>query len=367
MAEVSFPGSLFFYCLPQGPPDHAAYQHTIICLAEGLQQLGISFFSNVDYWNPSQDKNEYLFNHNPKIAPHDCSVVVMNAPWFSYGEKIPSELFHPKRKYLTVFIDDSDEHLTLAGREEFSQFDLILRTHWNARWKYPSNMRPWAFGLSNRMIQSLFRQNPETERVKKILVNHRVNHPVRKEASKRFLSGVNRILPVDESLDSMDIPPEDPFHRLMWVQTGRRHHPAYFHRMQKTLACACFGGYFLIHSFYDRKILRRLWYAAAKRFDLISNRVAQWDSWRLWEAFAAGSLVFHLDFEKYGMLLPVMPRNWENYIGVSLTHPGQTIGRIETEMDRLQDIAQNGQKWALENYSPAATARRFLEAISAIT
>lgn len=35
--------------------------------------------------------------------------------------------------------------------------------------------------------------------------------------------------------------------------------------------------------------------------------VIRWDSFRLWEPFAVGCLTVHLDFDNYGLALPVNP------------------------------------------------------------
>ena len=96
---------------------------------------------------------------------------------------------------------------------------------------------------------------------------------------------------------------------------------------------------------------------------LKSNTILQWDSWRLWESLAAGCVTFHLDFEKYGIYLPVMPENWQHYIGIDLDNVKATIDRIADEPEILEKIALAGRRWAMENYSPVPTASRFLETI----
>ena len=91
--------------------------------------------------------------------------------------------------------------------------------------------------------------------------------------------------------------------------------------------------------------------------------LSQWDSFRLWESWAAGCATFHLDLANYGAVLPVMPRNWEHYIGIDLNRPGLAIERIQADDDLICRIATNGRAWALEHYSPVAVARRFLRAV----
>ncbi|MFN6156701.1 MAG: glycosyltransferase family 1 protein, partial [Dolichospermum sp.] len=92
--------------------------------------------------------------------------------------------------------------------------------------------------------------------------------------------------------------------------------------------------------------------------------ILQWDSWRFWESLAAGCVTFHVDFEKYGITLPVMPENWRHYIGVDLDHVQTTVDRIAENPEILEYITQEGRSWAIKNYSPVPTALRFLEIVS---
>jgi hypothetical protein len=101
-----------------------------------------------------------------------------------------------------------------------------------------------------------------------------------------------------------------------------------------------------------------------KKLMLKSHTIVQWDSWRFWESLAAGCVTFHLDFEKYGIDLPVMPENWRHYIGIDLDNVQATIDRITANPEILEYIAQEGRSWAIKNYSPVPTALRFLEIVS---
>lgn len=100
---------------------------------------------------------------------------------------------------------------------------------------------------------------------------------------------------------------------------------------------------------------------------LKTNRVVQWDSWRFWESLAAGCATFHLDFEKYGLTLPVMPENWRHYIGVDLDNISDTVDRIADEPGIIERVATEGRQWALKHYRPVATAIRFLETVGMAT
>jgi hypothetical protein len=118
--------------------------------------------------------------------------------------------------------------------------------------------------------------------------------------------------------------------------------------------------------FYDNTNKGRLVDVFRKLNLQIKHRygIFQWDSWRLWETFAANTVVINIDFEKYGVELPVMPVNFKHYIGIDLKKPEESIKKIELlGYEDFENIAKEGAKWASDNYSPRATALRFLEII----
>lgn len=121
---------VFFYCRALGPPEATAYHHAMICLAEGFQALGISFYSNLDYWQTSPDRQDYLFQHNPDVTPNDCSIVIVDDGTFDQRldrnvADFLDQLFHPSRQYLTIYIDHDDGTKTLTWQPAFRAPRLI--------------------------------------------------------------------------------------------------------------------------------------------------------------------------------------------------------------------------------------------------
>lgn len=355
----------FFCCRPE--PNWASFQHNLICLGEGLRELGIPFYSNTDYWQLSSETGEYLFQHNPEIAPDDCSIVVLGNEWFTMGHPFPESLFHSNRSYTTVFIDSSDGENTISRSPLFRQFDFIFRTHFNQKFVNPSNYHPWAFGLSNRILTSLKDPISFHQRKNVMLVNFRANkhpHSVRKFIYKNFLTYSQDIIPVDSSTDWGNEEPLNDYDALQQLQTGGRHFPAYYKRLRESAACACFGGFFVSPVPRDQSLLlSRLLKRCLAMSNFKSNRIVQWDSWRFWEALAAGCVAFHIDLEKYGALMPVMPQNWKHYIGVDLDNIDEMADKFIRNPETLELISFEARQWALEHYSPIPTTLRFLETI----
>jgi hypothetical protein len=363
--------SVYFYCLQSSEDTGYAYHHAIICLAEGLKELGIKSYSNRNYWLLSSQRNEYLINHNPNIEPEDCSVIVLDQEWFIYNQPFPQYLFKKDRRNIIVYFDLSDGTIPLSFRPEFRQFDFIFKSHINKHFWYPSNIYPWAFGLSHRIIQAV--QVPVTyqERKQQILVNFNnknnercSTHSVRKSFSRKVLPHLESFLSIDRTIDSQE-PLSGTDEHLMWKQTCYRHYQRYYQRLRESLACAGFGGYFESPFIKDKshplsRIQRRLLY----ELNIETHRISQWDSWRFWESLAAGCVTFQLDFQKYGLVLPVMPENWRHYIGIDFNNIQESIDRILNEPEILTKVGAEGQHWALEHYSPRAVALRFLEVIN---
>ena len=92
-------------------------------------------------------------------------------------------------------------------------------------------------------------------------------------------------------------------------------------------------------------------------------RSVQWDSFRFWEALAAGCVAFNIDLERYGVELPVMPENWKHYIGINLENVDADIERLKSKPACLERIAAAGREWAVENYAPRKVATRMLHAV----
>jgi hypothetical protein len=221
-------------------------------------------------------------------------------------------------------------------------------------------VRPWAFGLSRRIIDAVANGTAAGSRFMTIVSNFRVPHPVRKRANNRFLPLLSPLFAVDANEDST--PPDSAYERLMWEQSGRRHNPLYYARLMGSAACSSFGGYFVpaFSRSLDSLPLRAA-FKIINGFSIATHSVAQFDSWRFWESLAAGCLTFHVDLARYGCALPVMPVNGTHYFGIDLARCRDEADRVLDSQARFSAIAASGQQWALEHYSPIATARRFLE------
>ena len=376
MAKPSF----YFYCLPQGHGSRPAYQYPSIVLAQGLKALGCGVHANIDYWR--QGDGTHLFTHDPHVPPDDCSVVMVPCQWRAYGLEYPEFLFKQGRPYKTVMIDICDDFYSPAFEPQARSFDLILKQK-NTWLHYPNNCRSsWVFGISDEIMAAASKVAlPFASRQRVIMHNARHTHCVRALAQERFLQSLNMPLATQQQPFGYEISPaqiaqgDTPEQRLH-LQSGGRHHPDYLKQMGAIQVVAGFGGIFafnwevqpILHQLANYLIHRRsqgrlVQLLEKLRWQFKHTRVVyQWDSWRLWEAWAMGCVVLHLDFDCYGIELPVMPKNYEHYVGVDLQNPTQSIDFLHNaSQSELAAIAAAGHAWAIQHYSPIATAQRLLD------
>jgi hypothetical protein len=372
--------SVYFYCRDE----EANLQEDVIALAEGLNELGVRHYANTNYWLQSEAPGDYLLKHDAHVAPDDCDIVVVSYTWPSWinpdtyrvdRRPLPDGLFKAGRRYRTVYMDSHDGYRTVSWEPEFRQFDLILRAKFNRRAWHPPNMRPWVLGLNHRILQATAGALPFAERARALLVNFGASHPyphgTRDEAARHFEPRIAALMPLDRSKDDLSVEPVDAYDALMWRQTGRRFSRAYYERLKRTQAVACFCGDMIPAAPFahaDRYLagggrarLRRALFECLDRLDPRPRRAMQWDSFRFWETLAAGCAAFNIDLEYYGVLLPVMPVNGRDYLGVRFDAVQDTITRLTGDPGLLQRVAEQGRQWAIANYSPRAMAARFLE------
>jgi hypothetical protein len=363
--------------------DEGCLQEDVITLAEGLRELGIPFHANCNYWQETTEPGSWLFRHEPAVRPDDCDLVVVSYfyPYWirsrtfqEVRQPLPGGLFKKGRKYKTVFMDHFDGHRTVSWEPEYRQFDLTLRAKLNHRAWHPKNMKPWVLGLNGRILRATEGGKKFSERNRTMLVNFGASHPyphgTRDLTEKRFFPKIREWIPLDGAKDDLTKEPQDPYDRLMWRQTGGRYSRSYYERLKNSQAVACFCGEMIPPMPFrnpecylvggNKAKIRRFFYEMLGKLDPRPARSVQWDSFRFWEALAAGCVAFNIDLERYGVELPVMPEKWKHYIGINLENVKADIDRLRAEPECLERIATAGREWAMENYSPKKVAERLL-------
>jgi hypothetical protein len=291
-----------------------------------------------------------------------------------FQQQLPQELFRRARKYITIFMDNHDGYRTVSWEPEYRQFDLILRSKLNCRAWHPENIRPWAYGLTNRVTQATACAPPFDTRRRVILVNFGASHPyphgVRDLSRTRFEPKIEKYMSIDRTIDNLSEEPSDPYEALMWRQTGGRFSRRYYERLKQSQAMACFCGdiippmpfrhaeQYLVGG--NRAKLRRAFFDIVGLLDPRPARSVGWDSFRFWEALAGGCAAINIDLQHYGVELPVMPENRKHYLGVNFARVEDFVEQLRQDPDLLEVVAREGKRWAEAHYSPKAVAQRFL-------
>ena len=370
---------IYFFCVEH----ENVYQDDVVVLADGLQQLGAEVHGNCHYWRRSTAQDDWLIRPHPTIRPENCDIVVVSSAWsrwldtdFStHVRQLPAGLFAANRTYRTAYLDVDDGYATAAWQPAYAAFDAVFRAKYNHRCYHPKNQHPWVLGLNHRMLDMTVGALPWKSRRNEVLVNFGASHPyehsARAKAGPPFLEAIAGHYTINSQRDDLRMEPKDDYDRLMWRQTQHRHCRHYYERLNNAQAVAAFCGELIppapFRPYYlaggQRARFSQLFYKGLGCFDPRAERLIQWDSWRFWEALAAGCLVFNLDLSHYGVRLPVMPIHMQHYIAIRPGNAERVIAELERDPNLAERIAAQGHAWAMEHYSPAALARRFLSTL----
>jgi hypothetical protein len=359
------------------------YQNDIIPIAEGLKELGYSFHARHDYWYEELGDEKPLFRAAPEVVPEECDLVIGSFMLFGVSkrdqrpeqEEFISLLRKRSAKTKVVFIDDSDGYTTPSWRPEFRACDLICRTKYNTRAYAPPNAVPWAIGLTNRTLRMAGSVPEPPERRRAIYVNYGASHPF--EHTTRLKAKTLLHPALAPELDTyqpefadLSSPPQNPYDRLMWEQTSKRHSRAYFERMKSCLVSSAFCGDEIPAAPWNpanycvgggKARLRRRFFDMVQRVDPRPLRVISGDSFRFWESLACGIVPMQVDFAHYGLKLPVQPEPYDHYLPVRFDDLKSSVLGIKRRVSELQTAGMTGRSWALEHYAPRKVAVRLLE------
>lgn len=362
-----------------------AYHHEIVALCEGFKDLGIEFYGDDDYWF-DPETTEYLLKKEPKDFRADIHVYSLY-----YFNLYPDKFSKIDYSKINVVIDKEDGYYSAFANEKFEKFDLILRTHYNKRINYRyyhNNIQPWAFGLSNRIINQIDKSS-SLEVEKRTLVNYRIGHPLREMAYDKFAPIISIEYPIDSVKSNLAILQNGDIHKIdldtmkkfsndqiMQLQTSNRHDPEYYKKLNSAMLTFTFGGYLFFRPFLASRLQRPLVYFYKFKksvLDIIGQDgsscyfLNQYDSWRYWEALYSNSCPIHVNFDSWGLVFPEMPVNKVHYWGVNgFDFENSAKELLALSEDDILKIGKNGKEWSVKHYGPLSTAQRFLNHINKI-
>jgi hypothetical protein len=311
--------------------------HNSGCLAEGMMDLGIP----VKLSTPQITSRPVSMPlKGVDLAP------LVSEPYAGFAGYI-ADISHTNQFMPFEGIQGRLAYLNQSDIASFSRIPdthLLFAAHENAFASKGGRRHPIAFGLSKGLIAATEQRPAFGKRKRSALRNFRatLNQGLRALLDISYVPALARHMPIDNAI----LAP-----------------PAYLDAMLNTTVCLAYGG-----DFYA-PIKGNDWFkkndpatAALHDFQRLDAPavVLRWDSFRLWESFAAGCLTVHLDFDKYGFALPVKPVAWQHYVPIDLDNIAGSVAQMLDREKEWETIAAQGRAWAVAHYAPQPTAVRVL-------
>ncbi len=321
---------VYFYVHP-GPYDPGYHHYAAHGLAQGLRRLGVPLFAN--FHAPG-------FTHCPFSATGESRQVVFCVShletWGQYAQSIAA--FRGRRCILCMS-DFTYQLVPPPGVHAFVAHESSMMVTRGDR-------SPWAFGYTDERLAQCGKPGDFSARRSVLIRDFRPS----------MVQGVRL------SLDLALVP-----HLAKHFTIDRSIDESHFERLRSSIGCLCYGGEFAENLLRSRFFAEQQ--AVRDQLSVFEFRaepaIFRWDSWRFWESLACGALSIHLDLEKYGCRLPVMPVAWQHYVPVDFGDLPGTVQRLMDEKPRWASIAAAGREWAMKHYSPDAVAVRFLNSMMA--
>ncbi|MBX3165259.1 MAG: hypothetical protein KF900_12355 [Bacteroidetes bacterium] len=359
-----------FFITPVYPYGNDHYYHEMISVAEGFKELGHSIIGNCNYWF-EPETNEYLIKENLEadfdIAIYDYRYVTSFAHLL-FRKGYPN--FDKTKKH--ILIDRNDWLQPVWWKNKHCQiFNLIFAGNLYTNVKYADNVKPWAIGLTNRIIRTIDKfYKTDYDREGIVGYNFRVNHNMRGYVLQELKNTLKKYHATERFTKPNFDNSTDEFY---YKQSVRRHNPEYYKSLCSSKFFMGFGGYYelkpfryLPYNFFD-KVLRKPHYwkynGLKKNNKDFSDEIFifQHDNFRFWEVLYSGAIAINLDMNYWNFCLPETPVNGVHYIGIDKLKDNQIEKQISSlNEDEIKNISSNARQWVFENYSPKAQAQRII-------
>ena len=361
-----------FFITPVYPYGNDHYYHEIIAIAEGFTELGFKVTGNVNYWF-QPEKQEFLIREN-NYSDFDVAIYdyryVRSFAHLLFRKNYPNFNFSKKN----ILVDRNDWISPVwEQKEHYKIFDLIVAGNLFNNIKYPVNVKPWAIGLTNRIINQIdTTYQKRTDITKAIGTNFRVPHNLRMKLLIGLKENITKISFQDYFTEAPE-KDEKNIDYFYWINSSGRHHPQYYINLNRILLFTAFGGYYeykpVLYQPYNfiKKIKRKPYYYYSKFLSALNKDISpacfifQYDNFRFWEVLYSASCPINVNFESWSLKLPVNPEDGKHYLGIKKFDFKEFSARIEElSVDEMQAIGKAGRAWVFENYSPVAQAKRLL-------
>jgi len=327
--------------------------HVVMCLMQGFHALGHEIFTNVPIDDLSYSRGisspfsvtSKDFLQITESLVHDILIVDASLGLGGYEQAvfdIASKRYRP-----VVLVNMQDE----SNFKDYPEEYLVFCAHQNIYATRFGRIFPIGFGLSEDII---IRSNA-------VDLGHKSNAIVR-----NFFPSFSQSV-----RNSLDLALVEGLEKYFEVDKRHTDADAYLTQLTSVGAVCAYGGEFM-PDFRDHPYLNESWKKSGDtRYHFRSFEremvVLRWDSWRFFEAAVMGCAPIHMDFEKYGMRLPVNPVAWESYIPVDMASVSDLAAKLHTESQKdnhfIQKIGAGAREWVIANYAPKSQAAYVLDIV----
>jgi hypothetical protein len=320
--------------------------HFSCCLMQGLHQLGHKINCNI---NPVGKGSSHGLA--PPFSQTGADFINVTSNWT--GGKLvvdvsngigssPNAILEFAKTSKVVLINMNDS----ANWSDYTDNFVAFSAHCNKYAKRRGRILPIGFGLSQDVI-NLSNSLIDAKKSDSVLKNFRPseNQSVRNVLDLIFVPKLRGILPVNERFSS----PEQ-----------------YAKDLASHQAVLAYGGDLYsdlrINPFFkERDVHNRLNFIGLPPHPV----VLRFDSWRFYESALFAACPITLDFDMYGLMLPNNPSAYVHYLPVDLCNIDAFISELKKSIagdpDYLINIGRNARNWVLDNYSPTAMAKEFID------
>lgn len=305
------------------------------CLVEGLLDLGIPVKTNattltsrpVSMPLPRFDMSTLLSEPLTGFSSYLVDISTTNT-FVPFEGVDPAPVAYISTSDISTFCEVPDPH-------------ILFVAHDSTKAVKPGKRIPIGFGLANKLTGIVSTPMSERNQIAAETFRPTLHQGIRAMLDMAFIPALEKNIPVER----INTSPSE-----------------YLKTLKSTALCLAYGGDFyspIVKNDWFKKHQPDL-YTHHAFANVASAAILRWDSWRFWEAMAAGSVAVHLDFNTYGFNLPIMPEPWTHYIPLDLENLTASADAIWDRRDEWASIAESGRAWAIEHYAPAPTATRIL-------
>lgn len=347
--------SVYIHCLCDKTRPSISFSCAVIIqglVAAGIRRISTNFRSDVHVEGNCSIGKPIIsaFEFTQEFKADECDFIIVDdnivGGSFDLAPEIWKTFVELAKATPVAVINCTDGSNAANYPRECTQFI----SHLSSQFRKDPNAHSLPFGLTNELIELSsnlnISDNSRDNRSLFLNFGRTTNQSVRQVGELSFIR---------------------PFSEKFLITRTNERGIRYAEQLIQYAGIFCYGGTFIwqLEEWFREHNPQLYWGTSGKYLQDVA--VVRWDSWRFWEACVFGCAPIHLDFAKYGFILPDPPKPWFDYIPLSFDDPRKTLTLLEhyLQLDDqfLTNIGRNARNWALRSYTPIEQAIRLIRAI----